>query len=165
MGDAMSWTDPELAWVLDRDGSGAPAIWDHPISHIEPADGTDEIRAAHVAAVALINQFGSIMQEALEGPRASVDHARTKLYAVAFALGLNLCGSSTLTTKARELGVTKAVLSRHATSFCEATGLAPSFYMKRASCRKRYAERRRDVVIAQNGNGRDGSNGTTDCVT
>jgi hypothetical protein len=155
----MSWADPESTWVLDHDGRGAPAIFHHPISDIEPVEPpANQIRGAHVRAITLINQFGAIMQEALEGPRASVDHARTRLYAIGFALGCNFCGNTTLTDKARELNVTKAVLSRHATAFLDATGLEPSFYLKSAESHKVYAVRRRQSV-AQNGNGSNG-NGT-----
>jgi len=104
VGDAMNWTDPESTWVLDHDGRGAPCVLDHPICYIEPvALPTDEIRAAHIRAVALINQFGSLMQQALEGPRASVDHARTRLYAIGFALGCNFVGNATLTERRENL--------------------------------------------------------------
>ena len=165
MPDAFHWTDPDATWVLDHDGHGAPAVWDHPISHFEPLDGArDEVRMAQVKCVTVLNMAFSELQDVLERPDATINRALITLYGLAFALGLNLCGNSTLTTKARELGCTKAILSRRATSFCEATGLVPSFYMKSASSRKRYAERRREVVIAKNGNGANGSNGTTHCA-
>jgi len=130
----------------------------HPISDIEPVEPpANQIRAAQIKAVVLINQFGSIMQEALEGPRASVDHARTRLYAIGFALGCNFVGNTTLTKKARELNVTKAVLSRHATAFADATGLAPSFYLKGEGTRKTYAMARRQVVAHSKGSNGNGS--------
>jgi hypothetical protein len=150
--DAFHWTDPDAHWVLDHD-THCPAAWDHPITHIEPKEGADEIRAAYVRCIVLINQFGSIMQEALEGKRASVDHALTRLYACGFALGCNFVGGTTLTQKAQQLGVSKALLSRHATAFLAAAGLEPSFYLKCTEARKTYAQRRREVVLAQNGNG------------
>jgi hypothetical protein len=149
----MNWTDPDANRVLDYDSLGAPYVLDHPISHIEPSETTaSEIRSAHIRCVALLNQAFSQLQHVLEQPAATVNDALITLYGIGYGLGLNCCGNTTLTSKAAELNCSKAILSRIATSFCEATGLEPSFYMKRASCRKAYAQCRREVV-AQNGNG------------
>jgi hypothetical protein len=154
----MSYIHQNAGWLLEPDSPGAPSVLDHPISPIEPVEPpANEIRAAHVRAVTLINQSFSQLQAALESPDATINAVRTKFWAIAFCLGLNLVGTASLSAKARELGCTKQLLSRFATDFSQAAGVAPSFYLKSASSRRKYALSRRQFVARSNGNGSNGN--------
>ena len=118
-----------------------------PIDGIEPIEETaDMVRDARMQAVRLLNQFASRLETALSHPDATLKGIRTTLWGLCFGLGLNVCSGHSVTAMAGHLGVSKATLSKIATCFTAATGLAPSSYLKTETSRLSYAKARRRSV-------------------
>ena len=143
-----------------RNGTRELAIWDHPIDHFEPLLSVhDELRDCRLKTIQLLNNFALEMQRALTGnpnPATAVRDGLVKLAGISFAMGLNVCGESSMTQRAAELGVTRATISKIATSWCVSHDLCPSFAMKSSEAVVEYARARRAVVQSSsqsNGNG------------
>lgn len=62
---------------------------------------------------------------------------------VAYALGLTVCEGKPMAAKAKEIGVTRAALSKGVKEIQRATGLPPSSYMRSAGACAKYSEARK----------------------
>jgi len=139
---------------LDDDGrlSADPLVWDHPVDHIEPeTKPADLVRDARNMCQLLLNDFAEEMRRALTN--GGVRHVLVRLYGIAYGMGLNICGDTSMSARADQLGVTRQTLSKVARNWNDAHDLPPSFHQKPASAVAAYAKTRREVVAASNGNG------------
>jgi len=127
--------------------NGEPVSHETPVDVLEPIEQpADQIRDARIAAIKILNQAFSTLDAALSAQNATVLDGLRALWAVAFALGLNMCSGRSMTAVAERLGCVKATLSKSAVSFCSANNLPPSNYLKAEESRLSYAKARRRSV-------------------
>jgi hypothetical protein len=127
------------------------AIEEHPVDFLEPVTlPSDAIRDARMMTVHLLNDFAVEMLSALNERSDPVRSAKIKLYGIAFGMGLSIADDS-MTDCAARLGVSRATISKVATSWNTAHDLPPSFHQKSDESIHSYEVRRREVVAASNG--------------
>ena len=140
--------------MIEADGitaTGEPWAWIHPIDELEAElKPADQVRDARMAAVHLLNDFASELIEALSDANP-IRTALTRLYSIAYAMGLNVCGDLSMSERADQLGVERATLSKIACAWNTAHDLAPSFHQKSTGANETYARARREVVQSSNG--------------
>jgi hypothetical protein len=125
-----------------------------PVDTLEPIDRpADLIREARVEAVRLLNAFGSSLESALSAKDATLTSVKLRFWGICFSLGLNICEGRSQTEIAESLGYERATISKIAIEYCNANGLAPSFYMKSATAPAAYQSARLESIERANGSG------------
>lgn len=117
-----------------------PSHCRHPVEEIEPDESTDAYREAAKLFSRIINQALIVI--------TSAKHPRAAAWQVAFALGAPVCAGESMTSRARQLGITKAAISKGAKAFQRANALPASQYMKSDEASKSYTDARNRQLSA-----------------
>ena len=132
-----------------------PFEWLHPVDDIEPQQKPfDQLRDARLMTVHLLNDFAVEMLAALsDGSDHPVQHGLTKLYGIAYAMGLSICDGASMSETADRLAVERATISKVATAWNVSHDLKPSWHCKSTLANEHYATARRQVVQSNGSNG------------
>ena len=110
--------------------------WQHPVDQIEAEP--DEKRVINEA----FKKARFIMDRAVAHIIDSED-SEVAAWQVAFALGSPSCFGHSMASKSDDLGLSKAAISKGATTFCRSAGIEPSIYMLSRSAQESYRELRK----------------------
>ena len=91
-------------------------VWDQPVDRLEPEVlPADEVRDARLTAIHLLNDFAAEMLSALTYAMSARD-GLIRLFGIAHAMGLNICGDLSMSARAAQIGCERASISKIATS-------------------------------------------------
>jgi hypothetical protein len=123
-------------------------VWDHPVDRLEPELlPADEVRDARLTAIHLLNEFAAEMLSALTYAMSARD-GLIRLFGIAHAMGLNICGDLSMSARAAQIGCERASISKIATAWNIAHDLPPSFGQKSMEANQEFARARRESVRA-----------------
>lgn len=120
-----------MARSLDDPNMPEIGSWQHPVDNLE-ADPDEK-----VVIDAAFKRARFIMDRAIAHVLDS-ENSETAGWQVAFALGSPHCMGHTMASKAQELGLSKAAISKGATTFCRSVGIEPSIYMLSKKAQESY---------------------------